>query len=132
MTTGLRLQAFPFMVASLFLSIATHCLLSLYGTVHWRVAGPSAHLAGIAHELQMRSEDQRRPSDAELICELTNVTKVLATGTASLMRSTGAYHYTGWVALVLAVLTFFGKPRWAGWVALPPALYAAFLTGVMM
>jgi len=131
-TKELKLQSFSFMVVALFLAVTTHCLLLFYGTVHWRIAGPSAHLTSMVLELQMKSSEQQTPYDTKLLDEMTKETKDLATGTSLLMRNTAAYRYTGWASLVFAIVAFFGKPRWAGWIALPPALYAAFLTEIMM
>jgi hypothetical protein len=73
-TKRATLQSFPFMVAALFLAVTTHYLLSLYGTVHWRVAGPSAHLSGMVLELQMKAEDQQTSDGAELIDKMKKET----------------------------------------------------------
>lgn len=113
-TKGPKLQSFPFMVAALFQAVTMHYLLSLYGTVHWRVAGPSAHLTGMVLELQMRSVGHQTPYGATLVDEMTKETENLATGAHSLVRNTDAYHYTGWASLLFAILAFFGRPRWAG------------------
>lgn len=128
------LASFPFMVASLCLAAATHYCVSLYGVVHWKVAGPATHLSGSVLELQLRqsAEEGQGVADRMALERMQDETRKLRDGVMSLMRKTGIYSRTGWLSLAFAVVTFFGRPRWAGWIALPPALYAVFLSCIIM
>jgi hypothetical protein len=130
-------SAFPLVVASVLFALATHYLLGLYGTVHWKVAGPSTHLSRQVHTLMLNQDADGREiartiSESKTLDEMAKETEDLHEASTILFQKTGVYRYTGWISLGLAVLAFFRKPRWAGWIALPPALYAVFLSAIMM
>jgi Flp pilus assembly protein TadB len=127
----------PFVVASLFLAVATHYLYGLYGIVHWQVMRPSIRLEMDIKSLASQSSASQKKSSAEndwneILERMKRYSKDLSAASSSLMKRTATYHITGIVSLLFTAVAFLGKPRWAGLVSLPFSFYAAFLSFIIM
>ncbi len=127
---GFSISPWPFVVASICFAIATHYLLGLYGTVHWQVMGPSTQI-----EVELKSLTSQNGSsqpNAVIFERMTHASERLSAASSSLLMRTMIYHITGLVSLILTIVAFWGRPRWAGFISLPFGLYGASLAFISM
>lgn len=120
------LRAWLLVEASILLAAVTYLLFTMYGTVHWPLASSAARLADQVREDQlhqvMANPDLRTHPTAEMATR-KKAAEDFYLGVSRLFRITGAYRFTGWASFVLGLAAFTGRPRWAGLVSLPFAIF---------
>lgn len=133
---GFLVSPWPFVVASICFAIATYYLLDLYGIVHWQVMGPSTQIEvelkslasqGVASQANSSTEVNRK----EILEQMIRASERLSAASSSLLKRTAIYHITGLVSLILTIIPFWGRPRWAGFISLPFGLYGASLAFII-
>jgi hypothetical protein len=132
-----KISAWPFLLITIFLTIATHYLLYLYGIVHWEIGVPATSLL---YEMDSRIiEDANKEKAGTLTGEeswrIEHTKKSidrLVKAHSALMRGTGIYPLTGFLSFFFSIFTFTRRPRWVGFIALPFGLYGGLLSLIVM
>ena len=117
-------------------TLLTSHLLSMYSTVHWPILTSSYNLKS---HIDKYSEDEKAKQIVmqndnlrKLFDDLPNISDKIHTAGWKLMGDTGLYHISGLLSFILAIFTFFCRPRWVGIIALPIGIYALTLATVIM
>ena len=95
-----RKSAWPYVLTSIFFAFICVYLLSIYSTVHWQICTRLASLY-----------PDERIHETALVAE-------------SVLSHLLIYRIFAILSCIWAVLSFRGKPKWAGYIALPFALLA--------
>jgi hypothetical protein len=132
----LKISSWYVLILCAFSTLLTSHLLSMYSTVHWPILTSSynlkSHIENIsedekANQIVMENENLRKFFD-----DLPNISDKIHTAGWELMGKTGLYHLTGLFSFLLAIFTFFCRPRWVGIIALPFGIYSLSLAAIIM
>jgi hypothetical protein len=119
----------PFVVVSIALTIATHFLFSLYGTIHWQIWVPSAAVSSLTDSLaanEVAAENQKR------ILLMKESSAKISKASGRLLGTLEIHRLLGLGSAVSVLMAIQRRPRWAGLIALPFALYAVVLSVIFV
>lgn len=116
-------QTIPFLTITLFLTVITLFLLSLYSTTHWALLtnGYKAHAV---------AETSVLPADQKAV--LMSSTQGIVLAGRSLLWKLGAYKITGLLALVISLVAVFKGKGIRRFIPLPFGLISGLLALITM
>jgi len=132
----LKLSSWYVLILCAISTLLTWHLLSMYGTVHWPILTSSyklkAHIESIDKDQEAKQIVENNDNLRKFYNDLPNISEKIQTAGWKLMSDTGLYHITGLVSFLLAIFTFFCRPRWVGFIALPLGIYSINFAMIIM
>jgi len=108
----------------------------MYGTVHWPILNASydlkSHIERISKDEKANRILKENDNLRRLFDDLPGISEKIHKAGWKLMRDTAWYHISGLLSFILAVFTFFCRPRWVGILALPFGRCSFYLAGIIM
>lgn len=132
----LRISSWYILMLCAFTTVLTFHFLSMYGTVHWPILNASydlkSHIERISKDEKANRILKENDNLRRLFDDLPGISEKIHKAGWKLMRDTAWYHISGLLSFILAVFTFFCRPRCVGILALPFGLYSFYLAGIIM
>ena len=132
----LKVSSWYVLILCAFCTLLTSHFLSMYSIVHWPILTSSyhikAHLEKVAEDEEANKLIIENENLSKFFNALPNISDKIHTAGWDLMGKTGLYHITGLISFILAIFSFFCRPRWVGIITLPIGVYSLNLAAIIM